>query len=212
MSERPSFFKKELTVKGYTFYLNEQHRAFVPRTKEEFKPFIDTLFALIEDPTVTQKVNYALIKKYPFLLPKNRWDGGLNINGPFDFSYNELYGMPNGWLFNFGEELVTKLASLLEERGPDTIYRYFITDIKEKYGTLRWYDGGATDKMYKVINEYEVKSASVCLVCGEEGEIDESVYWLEPLCPKHKEDRTFDEKEYKEKRLEVYKRLGDYNV
>lgn len=212
MINKPLSFNKELTVTGYTFYLNEQHRAYVPQTKEEFVPFINALFAIIKEKTEKQRINFALIKKYPFLLPKNRWDGGLNVDAPFNFTYNELDGMPDGWLFNFGEALVKELSMLLTNQNENAPYKYTITDVKEKYGTLRWYDSGATKEMYKAINEYEIKSASVCLICGQDGEINENTYWLEPLCPRHKKDRSVDKEGHNKKRVEVYKKLGEYNV
>jgi len=46
--------------------------------------------------------------------------------------------------------------------------KYRILEIKEKYGTLRWYDGRTTDKITReIIPKYENMSAQTCIYCGE---------------------------------------------
>jgi hypothetical protein len=64
-----------------------------------------------------------------------------------------------------------------------------IHQVKQKFGTLRFYTGGATDKMYEIIREYERVSAVTCEVCGEPGEI-RSGGWIETLCETHFEQRS----------------------
>ena len=41
-----------------------------------------------------------------------------------------------------------------------------IGQIKEKFGTLRFYPGGCTEEQWKLIREAERKSATVCECCG----------------------------------------------
>ena len=41
-----------------------------------------------------------------------------------------------------------------------------IAQIKEKFGTLRFYPGGCTDEQWKLIGEAERKSATICEYCG----------------------------------------------
>ena len=64
-----------------------------------------------------------------------------------------------------------------------------VHQVKEKYGTLRFYTGGATDKMYEIIREYERVSAVTCEVCGEVGQIRPGG-WVATLCDTHYEQRS----------------------
>ena len=41
-----------------------------------------------------------------------------------------------------------------------------IAQIKEKFGTLRFYPGGCTEEQWKLIGEAERKSATICEYCG----------------------------------------------
>ena len=41
-----------------------------------------------------------------------------------------------------------------------------IAQIKEKFGTLRFYPGGCTDEQWKLIGEAERKSSTICEYCG----------------------------------------------
>lgn len=64
--------------------------------------------------------------------------------------------------------------------------------IKEKFGTLRWYAG--SDALLSVITDFaELASALTCLVCGAEGELRSDRSWMLTLCDKHDEvDRGSD--------------------
>ena len=41
-----------------------------------------------------------------------------------------------------------------------------IGQIKEKFGTLRFYPGGCTDEQWKLIGEAQLKSSTICEYCG----------------------------------------------
>jgi hypothetical protein len=55
------------------------------------------------------------------------------------------------------------------------------SQIKEKFGGLRFYMTHATDKMYDLINEAERKSYTTCEVCGAPGE-ERGGGWIRTLC------------------------------
>lgn len=183
---RPEYFNVDFKMNNYTFYRNKEGRVYVPETKAEFNDFIDALYGIIIDPTDEQKKNYELIKKYPFLLPKNRWDKGLTIDGNygFDFDYTEIDAMPKGWFIAFGMQMVDELNEALG----DLAYEYMITDIKEKYGTLRWYDNGNTEAGFQVINKYTNLSEVTCIICGKPA-TKISAGWISPYCDKHFDSR-----------------------
>ena len=104
--------------------------------------------------------NKELIKRYPFLLPRNRWTG--EIPEDYDYSYTELDAMPDGWRNAFGERMCQEIRNALIEE--DYLNEYRISQIKEKYGTLRWYDFGATRKVYDIISKYGYISGFICIV------------------------------------------------
>lgn len=64
----------------------------------------------------------------------------------------------------------------------DYLDKYRITQIKEKYGTLRWYDLGCTERMlHEIIPKYERLSARICIQCGEPA-TKISTGWISPYC------------------------------
>mgnify|MGYP000014538987 FL=1 len=110
---------------------------------------------------------------------------------------NELNSGPAGWL-----TLLRQLDAKLQERWPD----YTIAQIKEKFGTLRFYadaglefldfaddDAGTAahnawykdniDAFHDVIYEYEAKSAFICQLCGKDGKLGNDGYWWSTCCP-----------------------------
>ena len=65
-----------------------------------------------------------------------------------------------GW-YNLLETLLTKLDVL------DTAKIIRVTQIKEKFGTLRFYIGGGTEEQYSAINLAELMSSNICERCGK---------------------------------------------
>lgn len=112
---------------------------------------------------MTIEENKALIAKYPFLIPRWRWD--LTIPEDYDYSYTELDAMPDGWRKAFGEQLCQELLAALEE--DDDVHSYRILQIKEKDGFLHWEDYGASKKAHAVIQKYCDMSWRICMVCGK---------------------------------------------
>lgn len=147
-----------------------------------------------ETPQAIKDCNKALCEKYPFLIPSNRWsdkhiteasDGGYWPGSPeevpkYDYDYTELDDMPDGWRIAFGDQLLEELKQELVESGHLEDYR--ITQIKEKYGSLRWYDIGGTEKWdTEIFPKYEDLSARTCIICGKPAEWI-SKGWISPYC------------------------------
>lgn len=161
MRNKPDSFNKEIVINDYVFYQSDSDkhgRVYVPRIKEDFNEFIEALWSLTENPTDEEKENYELIKKYPFLLGRNRWDDGIYLHFHSEdfnrwFATHEL-----SWLMRFDKERTLKLLQDLteefDELREDFKYYYMIRDTKEKWGMLRWYDSGNTDRGYEIIEEY----------------------------------------------------------
>lgn len=61
------------------------------------------------------------------------------------------------------------------------------SQIKEKYGTLRFYMTSATDEMYEIVTEAERKSEDTCDRCGSPGKL-RGGGWLYTTCDEHTKD------------------------
>lgn len=98
--------------------------------------------------------NKALIGEYPFLLPRNRFTDEVPKN--YDYSYTELDDLPKGWRINFGEDICKEIKDELVKY--EALDSYRITQIKEKFGSLRWYDAGTPiGKLSKTFREVTTK-------------------------------------------------------
>lgn len=57
--------------------------------------------------------------------------------------------------------------------------------VKEKFGSLRFYVDEAPREIYNIIDDTEAKSHKICELCGEPGEIKNIRGWLRCCCPEH---------------------------
>ena len=122
--------------------------------------------------------NKELCERYSFLIPRNRFTG--KIPDDFDYSYTELDAMPDGWRKAFGERMCEEIRdALIEENYLD---EYRISQIKEKYASLRWYDFGATQKVHDIISKYEYISQFICMRCGSPYAKFFNNGWLYTIC------------------------------
>ena len=88
--------------------------------------------------------------------------------------YKSYFPVGNGW-----RPIVEKLVKDIMAIAPDTE----ISQIKEKFGTLRFYcsgDGG--DKIYKLIEKAEQESAKTCEQCGTKENVTTKGDWILTLC------------------------------
>jgi len=112
------------------------------------------------------------------------------------------------WGFDTGpgwNKLIRDLSLKLEAlilQFPEEERRYYrASQVKEKYGTLRFYMIGATDEMFDLIDQAEEDSCKICEECGEPGE-ERPGGWIKTLC-----DKCWSEQEQKQaERLIAYKR------
>lgn len=87
------------------------------------------------------------------------------------------------------EELLGKIEAYLAEtyktKGKPE-YSFQIDQIKEKFGTLRFYVTFADDAIFDMINDAECKSAKTCEHCGNTGEMKtrKGAFWLQTQCEK----------------------------
>ena len=100
---------------------------------------------------------------------------------------NRGFFMPIAFGFECGDgwfELLAECIKALElecMKIEDPKQRPTASQIKEKYGTLRFYISGYTDDMGAIINKAEQRSAETCEKCGAPGETNDGG-WLSTLC------------------------------
>jgi len=82
----------------------------------------------------------------------------------------------NGW---FG--LIKSLINDLTELG----WNKETTQVKEKFGGLRFYINAGSDEIHQRIIQAEKESYTVCEKCGEPGELRKDNGWYSTLCDKH---------------------------
>jgi hypothetical protein len=59
----------------------------------------------------------------------------------------------------------------------------FAVQVKEKYGTLRFYMSASTDEINDLISDAEALSSQTCYVCGDNGKMRGET-WYEVKCDK----------------------------
>lgn len=143
--------------------------------------------------------NKRLCRRYPFLIPWNRWSGKLitdcakgepgywpgnpNKLPEYDYSYTELDNMPDGWRKTFGLQMCEEIRKALIEDGAGELHRYKVVQIKEKYGRLCWYNNGTKigSRVPDIERKYEEMSERTCIVCGAPA-TKVTLGWISPFC------------------------------
>lgn len=85
-------------------------------------------------------------------------------------------GVPAGWV-----SLMTELHAELVAVSPAFAY----AQVKQKFGELRVYVSGATPEARDLIAAAEVRSRTICEVCGAPGSPCQRRGWYRALCPVH---------------------------
>lgn len=126
----------------------------------------------------TLKHNQQLIKRYPFLLPRNRFSD--EVPEDYFYEYTELDALNTGWRKAFGTALCEELRTALIEI--NYLYEFRFMQIKQKYGSLRLYCNSAPQKAFDVLDKYEKLSYHYCETCGKPARLTCDGYWYETIC------------------------------
>ena len=118
-----------------------------------------------------------LIEKYPILY-KTSTSPVTESLMCFGFECND------GW-FKIIDDLSTKIEKYNESVDEDL--QCVALQVKEKYGTLRFYINGGTDEVYDLIDEAEDLSEKTCEYCGAGAELRTDMSWIQTLCDEHYE-------------------------
>jgi hypothetical protein len=85
------------------------------------------------------------------------------------------------WAINFSEKAIDDATYKLV---PDAVPQLIVMQVKEKFGTLRFYADGGDTTTYCMINMAESMSSCTCEQCGSPG-ILRSSRWARTLCDLH---------------------------
>lgn len=105
-------------------------------------------------------------------------------------NHTELDAMDKGWRKAFGIQMCKDIRKALLSHGWKYLFNYRITQIKEKFGTLRWYDYNSTQDVQDIINKYEDLSYHTCIDCGKPA-TKISTGWICPYCDDCIGDREY---------------------
>ncbi len=141
---------------------------------------------------MTSELDRALVEDFPLLFADR--------NKPIresNFSFGFECGA--GWepLIRRGAEKLEKLireeaARQLKLTGQTALWGHCrASQVKEKYGTLRFYMTSETDEMSKIIEEMEEESGSICETCGAPGRI-RGKHWYYTACEEHAKEGDTD--------------------
>lgn len=141
----------------------------------------------------TQIENKKLIERYPFLLLQH------SLSETF-YESTALDAMPVGWRTAFGDDICKEImAELIQNNCVDS---YQIVQIKEKFGELRWYAHGGTERIHReIVPKYEKMSRRICIQCGQPATLV-SKGWVAPWC------NTCAEQFHQQKGVDIYELYG----
>lgn len=93
-----------------------------------------------------------------------------------------------GW-FKIVDELSATLEDMIKELEEEFEETFYATQVKEKYGTLRFYMSQYMDKMDAAIHKAEYLSSKACDICGKAGRLRGN-HWVQTLCDKCDEEKV----------------------
>ena len=99
-------------------------------------------------------------------------DWGKRLIANTDIKIYGFFECPDGW-----RKLVEKLVTDLFAGGWDGE----LHQVKEKFGSLRFYTGGMSQACMDIVDSAEAESYTVCQDCGDPGVL-RSGGWIRTLC------------------------------
>jgi hypothetical protein len=110
--------------------------------------------------------------------------------------YPKLYASKHFWGFECGDgwyNIIDNLSGAITSyTNPTTEFPVFdaiVSQVKEKFGALRFYADNTDRVVDGMIWLAEHMSAHTCEMCGNPGELRNGS-WLVTLCDKHQDERT----------------------
>jgi hypothetical protein len=131
-------------------------------------------------PIMDKRLDQALVRDFP-LLYKDRHAHSSRTAMCWGFD------CADGW-----EPLIRDLSAAIEpilKDMPDE-HRPTAAQVKEKFGSLRFYMTGYNEAIEAAIHVAEKRSAETCELCGQHGKIVSHYGWLSARCTAHQPTPT----------------------
>lgn len=106
-------------------------------------------------------------------------ENGMYSNKP-KITSSDFFDVQVGW-YPLIKNLIDELITLGWDKQ--------VTQVKEKFGGLRFYINGGSDEIYNKITEAEKLSHETCELCGKKGELRTKIRWFTTLCDEHYEQK-----------------------
>ena len=122
-----------------------------------------------------EELDKKLVKAFPLLYGDR--------NAPMQ-STAMCWGFPGDGWFNIIWDLSSKLEPLIQkfiDENQDTELYPKASQVKEKFGGLRFYMTCGSDEIFDLIAEAEALSYKTCEECGKPGE-ERATGWIHTLC------------------------------
>jgi hypothetical protein len=117
---------------------------------------------------MTKELEKKLLERFNFFHPEL---SPINDLMCFGFEHGD------GW-FNIIWNLCEKIEKCLKRI---SLEDFRVVQVKEKYGTLRFYINYGTDEIYTLIDKAERKSGKICEICGKFGKLN-NLGWYKTRC------------------------------
>ena len=120
----------------------------------------------------------------------SKWDA-LRKKCPKLYRNGIVFECAHGW-YDIVHDLSIKIEKILDKnperedipQGEEIdYYAMYAVQVKEKYGTLRFYMSSETDEISDLISEAETLSSQTCENCGAPAKM-RGVHWYEVKCDK----------------------------
>ena len=98
------------------------------------------------------------------------------------YKHNISFECHNGWA-----DIIDQLSKDLEQLIDDDMEYCYPVQVKEKYGSLRFYMSTETEEMSDLIEKAEDRSIHTCEICGAPGTLRSKFRWLFTRCERHKD-------------------------
>jgi len=128
-----------------------------------------------------KELDEKLCKEFPLLYRLRR-------GKPHETSMCWGFSVDDGW-FDLIYDLSVKIEKIIvgiKAENLDTDLPY-ASQVKEKFGGLRFYMNSATKDIYDLISKAEADSYTICESCGKPGTTKRGS-WINTLCDEHHEE------------------------
>jgi hypothetical protein len=126
---------------------------------------------------MTKELDEKLVAKYPKIFA-DRHGNMMETCMCWGFSCGD------GWYWLI-DNLCSTIQSYLDSNKHLNHPQVVASQVKEKFGTLRFYTNGACELINGMIWLAEHLSGHICEECGDIGEVQNIHGWYECRCPKH---------------------------